>query len=243
VIAGLDLVHDGSGRFGLAGSYTVSDLTTKNGAAADVQGGRMLVYGSRAMGAWSFDHEVSLGFDGYHTRRLIALGGATRTAIGKADGYDVSLDLAAHYDLGFAVPFGEFRFDRVHRDAFTETGAGLLSLDVASNDLDAPRLLAGVDVDLLRTFDDTSPGCLLNLRLAWAHDFDGTFGATDTAFIGAPAATFVAFSSRPGDDGGLLALRAATNIDDRFELYGAYDLEARDRQIAQSISFGLRAAW
>ncbi len=114
-IAGFDLVRDADTRFGFAGAYTVSDVTNKVGATANVQGGRVFAYGSRITGAWRFDHEVSLGFDGYHTRRPIEIGGLTRIATGKADGFNISADLAAHYDLVFAVPFGEFRYDRIHQ--------------------------------------------------------------------------------------------------------------------------------
>ncbi|HUO88023.1 MAG TPA: autotransporter domain-containing protein [Rhizomicrobium sp.] len=242
VIAGFDIVHDDDTRFGVAGSYTVSDVTTRNGAAANVQGGRAFLYGSKISGAWRFDHEVTLGFDGYHTRRLIQIGGAPRTAFGKADGYNVSLDLAARYDFGFAIPFGEFRYDRIHRDSFTETGAGSLSLAVADGVLDAPRLVAGADFDLIRAFDQPEPDCLVTLRLAWAHDFDGTFGVTDAALTGAPAARFAVFSSQPGRDAGLLDLNAATRIGG-VEVFGAYSLEAREREIAQAVSLGLRATW
>ncbi|HEY4944023.1 MAG TPA: autotransporter domain-containing protein [Rhizomicrobium sp.] len=241
VIVGFDIVRDAGMHLGIAGSYAVADLTTKNGAAADIQSGRVLVYGSKVFGAWRFEHEFSLGFDGYRTRRLIRIGGLTRTAMGSSDGYNVSVDLAAHYDLGFAVPFGEFRYDHVHRDRFAETGAGSLSLIVADGDLDAPRLLAGADFDLVRAFGGS--GGSVMLRLAWAHDFDGAFATTDAALTGAPAATFTVFSSRPGNDAGLVDLRADTSIGDGFSVYGAYSLEAREREIAQGISFGVRAAW
>jgi len=242
-VAGFDLVRDADTRFGFAGAYIVSDVTTKIGATANVQGGRAFAYGTKIIGSWRFDHEVSLGFDGYHTRRVITIGGLARIATGKADGFNVSADLAAHYDLGFAVPFGEFRYDRIHRDGFTETGAGVISLAVAGADLDAPRLLAGADFDLMRTFGRPSPDWGANLRRAWAHDFDGTLGVTDSALTGAPANRFTVFSSKPGNDAGLLDLRASTGIGDGFALFGAYKLEARDRQITQGVSLGLRATW
>jgi len=242
-IAGFDLVRDADARFGLAGAYTVSDVTNKVGATANVQGGRVFAYGSKIVGPWRFDHEVSLGFDGYHTRRVMAIGGLTRVATGKADGFNVSVDLAARYDLGFAVPFGEFRYDRIHRDGFTESGAGVIALAVTGEDLDAPRLLAGADFDLMRTFWQPDPDCLVNLRLAWAHDFDGTLGVTDAALTGAPAAHFTVFSSKPGSDAGLLDLRASTGIGDGFRFFGAYNLEAREREITQGVSLGVQATW
>jgi len=243
VIAGFELGRDAGMRFGFAGAYTVSDVTNKAGATANVQGGRVFAYGSKIAGAWRFDHEVSLGFNGYHTKRVITIGGLTRIATGKADGFNVSADIAARYDLGFAVPFGEFRYDRVHRDGFTEAGAGVISLAVAGADLDAPRLLAGADFDLLRTFDRPRPDCLVNLRLAWAHDFDGTLGVTDAALAGAPAARFTVLSSKPGNDAVLLDLRASAGIGDGWSVFGAYGLEARAREITQGVSLGLRANW
>ncbi len=51
------------------------------------------------------------------------------------------------------------------------------------------------------------------------------------------------FSSKPGNDAGLLDLLASTSIGDGFGLFGAYSLEARDHAITQGISLGLRATW
>jgi len=113
----------------------------------------------------------------------------------------------------------------------------------AGEDLDAPRLLAGADFDLMRTFWQPDPDCLFNLRLAWAHDFDGTLGVTDAALTGAPAAHFTVFSSKHGNDAGLLDLRASTSIGDGFRLFGAYSLEAREREITQGVSLGVQATW
>jgi uncharacterized protein with beta-barrel porin domain len=242
-IAGLDLIHHDDARFGLAGSYTVADVTTENGATANVQGGRFLAYGSKVSGAWRFDHEFTLGFDTYHVRRLIDLGGMTRIARGVADGYNVSLDLAARYDIGLFVPFGEFRYDRIERDGFVETGADSLSLSVSDSVLDAPRLVVGADFDLLRILGRPDPDSLIAARLAWAHDFDGVVGVTDAALAGAPSATFAVFSSRPGQDAGLLDFEAATRIGNGFHAFAAYTLEARERAVAQSISFGVRTVW
>ena len=176
---------------------------------------------------WRFDENISAGFSHFKTKRRIQIGALTRTAVGNADGWSASGDLAVHYGDGAVVPFGEFRYDYVRRDAFDETGAGVLSLDVQRGHLNTPRLLAGGDADLNRLFGGI--GLDLTARLAWVHDFGGTAGRTDAALDGAPLATFVTLSSRIGRDAVLADLRAAKTISETLSVFAEYGVEARSR--------------
>lgn len=184
-----------------------------------------------------FDQNISVGFSHFKTNRLITIGALTRTATGNTDGWSASGDLAVHYGDGAIVPFGEFRYDDVRRDAFDEAGAGVLSLDVARSHLSTPRLLAGADADLNRLLGDI--GLDLAAKLAWVHDFGGTAGRTDAALDGAPLAGFSVLSSRIGRDAALADIRAAKTVSESVSLFAEYGVEARSRSTSQIVSAGV----
>jgi uncharacterized protein with beta-barrel porin domain len=155
----------------------------------------------------------------------------------RTDGWSASGDLAVHYGDGVVVPFGELRYDYVRRDAFDETGAGVLSLDVQRGHLSTPLFLAGGDADLNRLFGDI--GLDLAAKLAWVHDFGGTMGRTDAAPDGAPLAGFSTLSSPVGRDAVLADLRAAKAISATFSVFAEYCVEARSHAASQMVSAGV----
>lgn len=237
IVAGFDLIRAPDETLGIAAGYAVAAVQTKDAATANIRATQIILYGSLTEGLWRFDENISAGFSHFKTKRRIQIGALTRTAVGNADGWSASGDLAVHYGDGAVVPFGEFRYDYVRRDAFDETGAGVLSLDVQRGHLNTPRLLAGGDADLNRLFGGI--GLDLTARLAWVHDFGGTAGRTDAALDGAPLATFVTLSSRTGRDAVLADLRAAKTISETLSVFAEYGVEARSRATSQMISAGL----
>jgi fibronectin-binding autotransporter adhesin len=242
-VAGYDFGKANDALYGVAGGYAHSDLSTKNGASGKVQTERLMAYGNAQTGDWHIDGELSAAAEQYDTARLIVIGGLTRTARGSADGWAFSADGAVHYGTGWAQPFVDMRYDSVGRSAFTETGAGDLSLDVDGRTFDTPRSTLGVDVDLTRMAGDQTPSVAFTTRLAWAHDFNNVDGLTTAALTGAPTAAFTTLSSRIGQDVGVFDLNASGRVDDVVSLFAAYHLEGRTRQIDQAFTGGVRIDW
>jgi uncharacterized protein with beta-barrel porin domain len=237
IVAGFDLIRAPDRTLGIAAGYAVSDVHTEDAAAAHVKATQFILYGSLTEGLWRFDQNISAGYSHFKTKRLIEIGGLTRTASGNADGWSASGDFAVHYGDGVVVPFGEFRYDYVLRDAFDETGAGVLSLDVQRGHLSTPRLLAGGDADLNRLSGGI--GLDLTAKLAWVHDFGGTIARTDAVLDGAPLAGFSTLSSRTGRDAALADIRAAKTISETVSAFVEYGVEARSRATSQMVSAGL----
>ncbi len=171
------------------------------------------------------------------------IGALTRTAKGSSTGFAFSADGTVHYDLGFASPFLEARYDYASRSSFTETNAGDLSLAVADESLDTPRTVAGLDLDLNRMVGDATPTLSVAARLAWAHDFNRIDGVTNAALTGSPGVGFAALSSRIGQDTGIFDLSVSGQVDDQVSLFADYHLEGRTRQMSQLFTGGLRIDW
>jgi autotransporter-associated beta strand protein len=243
VIVGVDLAREAGLSYGVAGSYARSEATTTNAASATVQSERVMGYGVLTQGEWRLNGEVALAVDEYDSKRVIQIGALTRVASGNSSGVSASLDAAAHYGHASVVPFVEMRYDYVGRSAFTETGAGDLSLNVGDESLSAPRTVTGLDVDLNRLVNGSDGNTKLDLRLAWAHDFSQLAGRTDASLVGSPLTAFTALSSQVGNDAGLFDLRASTKVSDTLSLFGEYDGETRSRSTTQSLSVGMLAKW
>ncbi|MEI9989058.1 MAG: autotransporter domain-containing protein [Rhizomicrobium sp.] len=243
VLAGVDLVAQDDKAFGLAVGYAKSDVRTKDAATATVQTERLTGYGDMVHGAWRLNGEVAVAVDQYRSKRLIEIGALTRTALGNSNGWAFAADGSLHYDLGFAAPFVEARYDYVSRSGFTETGAGDLSLIVQKQSLDTPRFTAGADFDLDGLASDTPSTLVVNLRLAYAHDIKRIDGLSDAALAGSPLTGFTALSSRVGLDAGIATLNTSAQINDSVNLFGEYHVEVRSRQTSQSVELGLRTEW
>ncbi len=243
VLAGVDLVAEDDKAFGLAVGYAKSDVSTKDTATASVQTERITGYGDVSHGAWRIDGEVAVAVDQYRSKRLIQIGALSRTALGDSNGWAFAADGGVHYDLGFAMPFLEARYDYVSRSGFTETGAGDLSLIVQKQSLDTPRFTAGADFDLDKLADDAPSIFAANLRLAYAHDFKRIDGLADGALAGSPLTGFTALSSRVGLDAGIATLNTSAQIDDALSFFGEYHVEIRSRETSQSVELGLKTEW
>ncbi len=125
----------------------------------------------------------------------------------------------------------------MQRSAFTETGVGGLSLNVADTTLDTPRSLTGVD------FHTGGGSIEANLQLAWAHDFGEVAAQTDATLVGSPLVPFKAVSSLTGRDAGVVQFALSTHVEDAVSAFVEYDGEFRTRSTSQAASLGLRVDW
>ena len=160
------------------------------------------------------------------------------TANGAVNGWSLTGDVTVHYDGGLIVPFGTLHYDYIGRDAFAESGAGALALNVRRGKLSTPRTVVGGDIKLDQLLGDT--GWAPNARLGWVHDFGVTAGRTDSALAGAPSSFFTTRSSRAGHDAILVGLDVSRAITDNINLFACYNLEARTRRTSQNIMAGAR---
>ncbi|MBV9043488.1 MAG: autotransporter domain-containing protein [Alphaproteobacteria bacterium] len=243
LVAGVDLRQTEDGLFGFALGYGHANVRTKNAAVASAQSERFIAYGSLTSNAWHFDGELTVGINQFNSRRLIVIGALSRTANGNSSGWAFSADAAVHYGDGPVVPFAEARYDHIGRASFSESGAGDLNLMVAEGSIQTPRVLAGVDANLSRAFGNANPAVNVDLRLAWAHDFDNVDGLVNAALAGSPTVGFTAKSSRIGSDAGLVNAALSFHLDDAVSLFGEYRGEVRTRQTTQAATVGIRANW
>ena len=140
------------------------------------------------------------------------------------------------------APFARLQGSSVTQNAFSETGAQSLSLNVAQQTTNSLRTLFGIDLASVipigadRTVD-------LGLRLGWQHEFAYTGRPITAALSGAPFAAFTVYGATPQPDSAVISLRAGTNVAASTQLYLRYDGDIGSGTDNHAFNLGVRISW
>jgi outer membrane autotransporter protein len=171
-----------------------------------------------------------------------------RTASGSTGANQFLTQLETGYKLGLweqamaITPFGRLQFSTTTQNAFTESGAQSLSLNVAQQTTNSLRTVLGADfagsIPLAnqRRLD-------LALRLGWQHEFANTARPITAAFAGAPGAAFTVYGAAPKRDAAIVGLSAATTVADATQLYVRYDGMLGSGIDNHALTAGFRLSW
>lgn len=145
-------------------------------------------------GIWFADGDVSYGRNSYSGRRQIAFSGIDRTALAKYSGEDFTgfLTTGRHFytDDVTITPLVSLQVTHLNVDGYTETGAGDVNLQVASQSYNF--LESGLGVNVARHFAlDDGRDLLPEMHFKWLHELlspnvrnTATFTATgSTPFV------------------------------------------------------------
>lgn len=163
---------------GLGFGYTATNVYN-NPSSADIDTWSLGAYGRFQKGPLTLAGAMSYGFQDYTINRVIPLfGTAPMIARGKADGGVFALSAAAYYDIaprlglmqanGLSLsPLIRLDYVNVHRDGYTESGAGILNQTVSSDTYQ--RTWFGVGIKLVRTIR-TQAGAAIRPELELRYD-------------------------------------------------------------------------
>ncbi|MBI2740946.1 MAG: autotransporter domain-containing protein, partial [Rhodospirillales bacterium] len=250
VAAGIDYRLDPRFLVGLGVGYTSGNLwvngfpgkgwTNSIGVAA---------YGSFTQDGFYADLLGGYAWFNNQLQRQITIPGLQRTAWGSTGanqalgqvetGYRIPVYQPAGATL---APFARLQGSSVTQNAFSEWGAGSLSLNVSQQTINSLRTLFGLDLagalplGADRTLD-------IGLRLGWQHEFASTTRPITAALSGAPFAAFTVYGATPQPDSAVVSLRAATSIAAATQLYLRYDGDIGSGTDSHSLSLGMRLTW
>ena len=201
-------------------------------------------YGATEMRGFTFAASAVVSWDHYVTSR--DLPSFARSAAATYDGWSgaFSIDASRAFMAGNLriEPLAGLSFVGLSRPAFTESGAGSLSL--AADRENATKLASrlGATLSAPLPFGDT----VLRpwLRAFWAHDFLDTEGKLTAGFTGATApGTFDILSATPGRDRALVGLGAKLDISPLATVTIAYDGDWGRDASSHSIAAGATMRW
>lgn len=245
-IAGADHVLNSSSLLGAAFQYTGSSTNPKGpNSFSDVESYQAGLYG--AWGDSGFFLNGNLGgiWHRYDTSRTVTSGGPARTARAKFDGQSLSASLEAGTVLmaeGARVqPWAGLSYVKQWTDAYRETGAGGLSLDIASREAESLRSTVGVRVAFPLNKDAKSGA--VELRAAWTHEFLDTTAAYSASFVDAPQVRFLSTSGRAPRDTAIVGAGVVIPVSNNTNVFVDYDAGINKDAVTHTGSVGLRMTW
>ncbi len=160
--------------------------------------------------------------------------------LGQAEGgYKVDVYAPA---MATITPFGRLQISSVTQNAFSESGAQSLSLNVAQQTTNSLRTTIGADLASSiglgneRKLD-------VAVRLGWQHELADTGRPITAAFAGAPGNSFTVFGATPARDAAVVGLQAITNIAEATQVYLRYDGGVGGGTDNHALMAGLRMSW
>ena len=208
------------------------------------------LYASFTQGAFYLDGQAGYGFNDNEMTRMIAIPGLQpRTATGQTSANQFVGQIEAGYRIGIyeqaaasLTPFARLQGVNNSQAAFSETGAGSLSLNVAQQTTNSVRSTIGME--LAGSIDAGWRDRLaLQLRLGWAHEYADVSRPVTASFAGAPGSNFTVFGAAPQRDSAALGFAAGTAIAENTSIYFRYDGDVGTGTDNHAFSAGLRMTW
>jgi outer membrane autotransporter protein len=207
-------------------------------------------YGSFTQSGFYLDALAGYAYYGNQLQRQILIPGLQqRTATGSTGANQFLGQVEGGYKVGIyapaaatITPFGRFQISSVTQNAFSESGAQSLSLNVAQQTTNSQRTTIGADLGSSiglgneRKLD-------LAVRLGWQHEFADTGRPITAAFAGAPGNSFTVFGATPTRDAAVVGLQATTHIAEATQVYLRYDGGVGGGTDNHAINVGLRMSW
>lgn len=209
-----------------------------------------VLYGSFAQGGFYADGLAGYAWSSNRLQRAISIPGfGARLATGSTGASQFLGQIETGYRIGLhepsqvaLTPFARFQTVAASQTAFAESGAGSLSLNVASQNTTSIRTVLGADLSAKlplgqqRTLDTS-------LRLGWAHEYASTVRPMTASFAGAPAIPFTVYGAQPLRDAAVIGFGLGAKIDERISIFARYDGEITGRDDAHAFSAGVRIVW
>ncbi|MDU0341220.1 autotransporter domain-containing protein [Bosea rubneri] len=246
VIGGFDRQITPSFLAGFSFGYSSTDADFRHHAGkGSIDAYEGAFYGSYASGKLRLGGLLGYGRLNFESERSIGFGGLSRQAKADYDGdrFTGALEAGYAFDLGWSTvePLLGLRYTFLRQGSFSETGAQSIGLAAAGQS--ASSLLGSIGLRLMREFDLGEGRVAVEARGRWQHEFLDDAVALDTAFIGAPAASFPVRGPRVARDSAILGVGLSARAGRNLTLFADYDVRLNRDATAHAVTAGLRASW
>jgi outer membrane autotransporter protein len=188
VMGGLDITTESDLTVGAAFAYARSNVNMndfRNGDGADIDTYQLTGYFNKPIQQFYLEGMLTYAYHNFNTTRNTHL---TGIASGDFNGNMLAARLISGLPIALAndvtlTPYLGVEGFHSRQNAYTETGAGALSLDVSSNTANRFRSLAGAK---LATNKQLADGSVLTpmVQLNWRHEFRVDGINTTSSFLG-----------------------------------------------------------
>ncbi|HJT25542.1 MAG TPA: autotransporter domain-containing protein, partial [bacterium] len=199
---------------GLMGGYVHTTVTAQDGTGqTGVDGYQFGVYGKQSLSDIELEMVAGYGLDHFKTNRTISLGSGSNAVQGTTDGSQMEAALQGDYRMEMdgiiVMPLAGVEYAHFNENAFTETGAGGLSLSLAGQSYDSLRPYVGVNgAKTYALGGDMKLTPMVNLSLS--EELAENAGQFQAAFTGASTNSFTVTGVAPS--GTLFGLGLGVNL-------------------------------
>ena len=249
-IALVSYVHnDGNTRIGFFGGYIGSSVSAVGmNQNVNSNSGNFGSYLTQTSGNHYALVLGGLQFDSYDSDRVIQIGGTQRRAQGNGDGWQgfTYAERGVNFHLNRSLvlqPFGGLQYVYVRQNAFTETGAGAISL--ANGGVDTHSLRSNLGTRLQWQPYQSGNGWAIEpeIRSGWLHEFLDTTSIVNAQFAGVGGAGFTANGLDLGRDWAVVGTGLSMRPNERWQVRTAYDTQFNDRQVLHIGSGTVSYVW
>ncbi|MBX3651830.1 MAG: autotransporter domain-containing protein [Burkholderiales bacterium] len=240
---GVDRMLSANVLAGVAGSYGKSELRVDgSGDRGRTRNAAVGVYARYAEGPWSFKGIAGYAVGDSEMNRQVSFGAVSRVATGSFDSRAATVHGEVSYDIpmtGYGLrPLAGLSWAHARQDAYSESGAGALNLNVAGSKTESLRSTAGFS-----TLHD-SGALRIEPRLVWSHEFGDINTPLQAQLSGAGAAgSFTASGARQKRDSLAAGLTLSGRIGRGAELFVDVQAEGNSREAAYAAYVGIRGQW
>jgi outer membrane autotransporter protein len=180
-----------------------------------------------------------IAIPGLQPRTAYGVTGANQFLGQVETGYSVAVFAPAQ---ATATPFARLQGSTVTQNAFSESGAQSLDLNVAQQTTGSLRTTLGTDLAGVLALGNART-LNVDLRLGWQHEYANTARPITAALSGAPFAAFTVYGATPQRDSAVVGFQATTNIAQSAQLYLRYDGEIASGTENHAVNLGVRLSW
>lgn len=216
---GADSMLENNWLVGAAFTFADTDVdmdSSRSGDRTDIKTYLATFYTSHDFGNWYLDGMLSYAQQRFDSSRDTTVTGIARSSY---DGNQLSARFIAGFplmlnELTTFTPLAGVEWNGVTRDAYSETGAGALSLNVQKETINRVRSIVGAK---LSTERELSNGMTLipSVRASWKYEFNNDAMRSTTTFVGGGPAFNTPGQDLPGNSfslGASLSLQTSKNF-------------------------------
>lgn len=239
---GFDVATAGPTRLGLAIAYAGVGVDSKSSVAPhrlDTDVYQFVGYGSHSLDATTdIGFQIDVGRNRNRGVRTITFAPSAAHSSFDSTTFHVGANLARAWALSSetkVIPSFRLDYTTLRDEAYAETGAGALNLNVDGRRVD--QLVAGADVRLVHS---PSERLTLSANVGAGYDVLAERSAIVASFAGAPGAAFTTYGAEPTPWVGRAGVGATYRTNTGMEIAVRYDAEHRTQFLNQTASVKLR---
>ncbi len=243
MIFGADANLSDSNRVGAAFAYSKTDVDSKGVASqsADIDSYTALVYGSHSLNATTeLNFQGGVGFHNTDGSRTISISGTNSYANSSYNSWSANVGTGVARTITLSektslTPSIRMDYSRIRSDAYSESGAGVLNLNVDKNTSEA--LVLGVDGKLSHALSDRAT-FVGNFGIG--YDLINDRSSLTSAFAGAPTVAFTTIGINPSPWLARGGFGVIGKVTETMEVSARYDFEVRENFDNQTASVKMR---